>query len=419
VRVEGTLDELLPPEHPARDVRAFVDSLDLSDLLDAVRSVQGHPGRPAIDPRLLFCVWLFATAQGVASSRLLESLCCEHLAFRWLTGGVAVAYHSLCDFRTAHADLLDRLLSDTIAVMLQEGLIDLQRVAQDGMRVRACAGSSSFRGQSLERCLEQARQQVQALRRGDDEDAGAANRRAQAAQARAARERLARLESARAELAKLRQDNAQQRPDRRKPDKQIRASTTDPQCRKMKMADGGFRPAYNVQFATTTAGGAVVGVEVSNEQTDGGQLEPMLGQIQGRFGERPSEVLVDGGFVTLEGIDAAERAGTKVYAPVKDEGKQQRQGIDPYARKKRDTGRTAAWRARMGTAQGKQAYRERGQTAEWVNAGARQRGLYGVSVRGQAKVRVLALWQALVHNMGVLKRLRAGVGGDGARVAAA
>lgn len=423
VIVQGTLDELLPPEHPARNVRAFVDSLDLSDLLAEVRSVQGKAGRPAIDPRILFALWLLATSDGVSSSRRLTTLCAEHLAYRWLAGGVPVAYHTLGDFRTAHADLLDRLLSDTVAVMLHEGLIDLKRVAIDGMRVRACAGASSFRGQSMDRCLEEARQQVQALRRAQGEDQGAPTRRSEAAQTRAAQERLERLEVARQELEKLRQANAEAQPSRRKPEAEVRASTTDPQCRKMKMPDGGYRPAHNVQFATTTVGGAVVGVEVSNEGTDGGQLVPMIEQVEARHGERPVEVLVDGGYVTVDGIDEAEKGGTKVFAPVREEQKQKGLGKDPFARKKSDTQATAVWRARMGTAEAKEIYKQRGQTAEWVNAGARNRGLYGVTVRGLAKVRVVALWQALVHNMGVLARLRAAVAarvrGEAARVAVA
>jgi transposase len=406
VVVHGTLDELLPPDHPARNVRAFVGSLDLSELLACVRSVEGHAGRPAVDPRLLLELWLFATAQGVCSSRQLATLCKEHLAYRWLAGGVRLEYHSLADFRTGNGELLDRLLADTIAVMLEEGLIDLDRVAQDGMRVRACAGSSSFRGQSLQRCLEEARRQVELLRRAEGEDQGAANRRAAAAQARAARERSARLEAARAELARLRQANAEQPPSRRKPEEEIRASTTDPECRKMKMADGGFRPAYNVQFATTTVGGAVVGVGVTNEGADGGQLGPMLDRIERDHGGRPGEALVDGGYVTVQGIDAAERSGTKVYAPVKIEEKQKGRGEDPFERKKSDTELTAVWRARMGTQEAKGIYKERGQTAEWVNAGARNRGMYRLNVRGLAKALVVALWQALAHNMLALARLR-------------
>jgi transposase len=394
-----SLDQLLPPDHPARDLWRFVEALDLSALLAAVRSVSGHPGAPAIDPRLLLALWLQATVDGVGSSRALEALCQEHLAYRWLCGGVAVGYHTLADFRTGHAEVLDQLLTQSVAVLLREGLVDLKRVAQDGVRVRASAGSSSFRRpKTIAKCLAEAEAQVKALRAQADEDAGAATRRQQSAQQRAATQRVERLEGALAELAKLQATNATKAKDRQKDPAELRASTTDPESRKMKMADGGFRPAYNVQFATTTEGGVVAGVAVTNEGTDTEQMPPMLQQIERRFGQRPQEVLVDGGFVTVESIDQAERSGTAVYAPPKEEQRQLEAGKDPYARKASDTDATAAWRARMGTESAKMIYKQRASTAEWVNAQARNRGLYAVRVRGLQKALIVALWYALAHN---------------------
>jgi len=423
--ISGTLDQLLPPDHPVRQLRTFVDSLDLAELLGAIRSVEGHPGAPAIDPRILMALWLYAVSQGISSSREIETLCREHLAYRWIAGGVHVGYHTLADFRTGHGAVLERLLTDVVAVMMKEGLIDLKRVAQDGMRVRASAGASSFhREPTLERCHEEAKQQVEALRVHEGEDQGAANRRSLAARERAARERLARLNAAKGELEQLRRDNADRYPSTRKEEGEIRVSTTDPEARKMKMPDGGTRPAFNVQFATTTDGGVVVGVSVTNEGNDGSQLVPMLDQIAADHGVRPGEVLVDGGYVTVEGIDTTERSGTKVYAPVKKKQKKQKKqkeqtktesSEDPFSRKKSDTDATARWRARMGTEEAGVIYRERASTAEWVNAGARNRGMYGVSVRGVGKVLILALWQALAHNYGRLNALRRASEGSGAR----
>lgn len=413
---DDSLDQLLPPDHPVREVWQFVETLDLSALLAEIRSVPGNAGAPAIDPKILMALWLQATIDGVGSSRALAKLCAEHLAYRWLCGGVEVGYHTLADFRTGHGDVLKRLLTETAAVLLHEGLIELKRVAQDGMRVRASAGASSFRrSKTIEACLEEAKEQVEALQAQADEDAGAASRREQAARQRAAADRVARLQSAQAELAKMQQVNADQPKCRHKDPAEVRASTTDPECRKMKMPDGGFRPAYNVQFATTTEGGVIVGVDVTNEGTDGGQMPPMLDQIEERFGERPEEALVDGGFATVGGIDEAERSGTTVYAPMKKEKEQLEEGKDPYARTKSDTDATAQWRARMGTAEAKTIYKQRASTAEWVNAQVRNRGLYGVKVRGQAKVLVVVLWYALAHNFGRMNKLRAAVRGEGAR----
>lgn len=405
---DDSLDQLLPLEHPVRDLWAFVETLDLSALMARIRSVPGHPGAPAIDPRILVALWLQATLDGVGSARALDELCEHHLVYRWLCGGVSVNYHTLSDFRTGSGAALDGLLTQSVGVLVHEGLADLNRVAQDGLKVRAAAGAGSFRRPaSLAEALAEAERQVEALRSQADEDAGAASRRQQAARQRAAADRLARLQAARAELEKLQAANAAQAPSRRKDPAEVRASTTDPECRKMKMPDGGFRPAYNVQFATTTVGGAIVGVEVTNAGTDADQLPPMLEQIEERFEQRPAEVLVDGGFATTDAIDTAERDGTAVYAPPKEEQRQLDAGTDPYARKKSDTDATAVWRARMGTAEAKAIYRERAATAEWANAQARNRGLYRVSVRGRPKVLVVVLWYALAHNFDRLRSLRA------------
>jgi len=405
---DDSLDQLLPPDHPVRDLWQFVETLDLSAILAQIRSVPGNAGAPAIDPRILMALWLQATIDGVGSSRKLAELCENHLVYRWLCGGVEVGYHTLADFRTGHGEVLDQLLTQMVASLMHEGLIELNRVAQDGMRVRASAGASSFhRQKTIDRCLEEAKEQVEALRSQTDEDAGAASRREQAAHRRAVTERLARLHAAKENLTKMQAANAAQpKADRRKDDAEVRASTTDPECRKMKMPDGGFRPAYNVQFATTTEGGVIVGVDVTNEGTDGGQMTPMLEQIEKRFDERPKEALLDGGFVSVEAIDEAERNGTTVYAPPKEAQKQLDEGKDPYARKKSDTEATAGWRARMGTPEAKTIYKERASTAEWVNAQTRNHGLYGVRVRGRPKVLVVVMWYVLAHNYGRMKRLR-------------
>jgi transposase len=413
---DDSVDQLLPTDHAVRQIWQFVESLDLSPLLAQIRSVPGQAGAPAIDPRILLALWLYATIEGVGSARAIDDMCQNHLAYRWLCGGVHVSYHTLSDFRTGHGDVLNQLLTQTVAVLMHEGLIDLQRVAQDGMRVRASAGAASFRRPAtIGECLQDAKTQVEALQSQADEDTGAASRRQQAARQRAAADRLARLQAAQQEFAALQEANAGRVKSRQVEPSELRASSTDPECRKMKMADGGFRPAYNVQFATTTEGGAIVGVDVTNAGTDSEQMQPMLAQIQERLGVTPKEVLVDGGFNSLDAIDKVEQNGTKVYAPIKDEKKQLGRGEDPYARERKDTDATAAWRARMGTAEAKMIYKQRASTAEWVNAQARNRGLYAVHVRGREKVLTVVLWFAIAHNVQRLLALRVASPGDGAR----
>ena len=395
------LDNLLDVDHQARIVWDFVLQLDLSPLYDLIRAVEGGPGRPATDPRILTGLWLYATLEGVGSARALDWLCLNHNVFRWLAGGVAVNYHTLSDFRVEHVDFLDRVLTSSVAVLREQGLVDLNRVAQDGMRVRASAGAASFHRQpTLEEALAEAQEQVQRLKEELEDDPAAASRRQAKAQERAARERQQRLEQA---LARLPEIAARKKPEEK--DK-ARASSSDPEATVMKMADGGYRPAYNVHFSTTCADQVIVGVQVLTVGSDMGQIEPMVEQIHERFGEYPEEVLVDGGFAKHEDIEAvAEKGqGCTVYAPVP-EPKDPKQ--DRYQPRKGDSEVIIRWRQRMGTEEAKEIYKERAATAECVNAQARNRGLVRLLVRGLQRVRAIALWYAIAHNVVRGIRLRA------------
>jgi transposase len=396
------LDQLLPDDHPARCVWAYVEGLDLTPLYQAIQARQGVAGRDANDPRILMALWLYATFDGVGSARRLDQLCQESLPYQWLCGGVSMNYHSLADFRVAHVTLLDQLLTDGVATLLHQGLVQLTRVAQDGMKVRASAGAASFRRRpTLAKCLEQAQAQVAALKTARDEDAVAVSRRQQAARERAARERQERVQRALQEAEQLVQRRHEVERSKGVPaqEEKVRASTTDPEARTMKMADGGFRPAYNAQFATATVGGVVVGVAVTSCGSDSGQMPPMVEQLQARYGRVPEEMLVDGNFATLDDIQTMhEEQGVKVYAPIKDEAKKRARGVDPLASRPRDKEGVALWRQRMGTAEAQAIYQERACAAEWVNAMARNRGLYQVRVRGRLKMLAVLLWQALAHN---------------------
>jgi transposase len=400
------LDELLPEDHRARVVWEFVQGLNLQPLYQSIRAVEGHAGRPPCDPKILVALWLYATLEGVGSARQLDRLCKEHVAYRWICGGVPMNYHTLSDFRTQHGEVLDQLLTQSVATLMHEGLVTLEKVAQDGVRVRAGAGGSSFhRRGTLEQCLAEAEAQVKALRKELEEDPTRSNRRQQKARERAARERAERVAQALQNLNDVEKKKQSRGGDSLK--YPARASTTDPEARKMKMPDGGFRPAYNAQFATDADSQVIVGVEVTNSGSDGGQMQPMVEQIEERCGQRPEKMLVDGGFVTVDDIDEAERNGTEVYAPVKDEEKQREAGKDPFAPHKGDTPAVVGWRQRMANQESRQMYRLRGATAECVNAIARNRGLQQFRVRGSPKVRAVLLWFALAHNLMRTVALRA------------
>jgi transposase len=399
------LDALIPGDHPARVVWDYVEGLDLDPLYDRIKAIEGRPGRAPIDPKLLMALWLDATVEGVGSARQLDGLCRDHAAFPWIVGDVSTNSHTLADFRTDHGELLDDLVTRSVATLMAEGLVDLNRVAQDGMRVRASAGAASFRRRpTLEEALARAEAQVEALRAEAEEDPAASDRREKGARQRAARERAERVQAALERLPELEA--------RKKAGEKDKAwcSTTDPEATVMKMADGGFRPAYNFQFATATGSQVIVGVDVEMTGSDAGPLVPMAEQVKERYERVPAEVLVDGGFAQHDQIEAVSGPGMgcTVYAPVPRPKDPQ---VDRHAPKPGDSVAVAAWRERMGTEQAKAISKERASTAECVNAQARGRGLLRLPVRGLAKVKAIALWHALAHNLLRAASLRAAAAG--------
>jgi transposase len=337
-------NSLLDDDHPARAIWAVVETRDLSKFEAPIAARGETAGRPAIDPRILLTLWLYATSEGMGSARELERLCERHHAYQWICGGVHINHHTLSDFRVNHQEALDELMTQIPGVLEHQGLVDLKRVAQDGMRVRASAGAASFRREkSLRKCLDEAREQVRETAREMQAGPEASLRR-EAARQRAARERA---ERALSELPKVRE--AKKSPEDKT---EARVSTTDPEARVMKMGDGGFRPAYNVQLATDTQTRVIVGVDVTNSGSDLGQMPP------------------------------------------------RKEGIDPHQPKAGDSPPVAEWRQRMGTPEAKKIYKQRAATAETVNADLRcYRGLGSFGVRTLPKVRCLVLWAALTYNL--------------------
>jgi transposase len=400
------LNGLLPLDHPARAVWAFVEQLDLSALLDAIKAREGEPGHPPANPQIPMALWLYATIEAVGSARALGRLCGSHVAYQWICGGVSMNYHTLSDFRIAHVALLDRLLAQGVAALVAEGLVQLERLAQDGVRVRASAGAGSYRRRPrLEKLLQEAEARVAALKAELESDPAAGSARQRAARARAARERVERtnaalgrmkeLEAERARRAKThKQDTAKQ--------KEPRASTTDAAARVMKMPDGGFRPAYNGQLASDPETQVIVAVDIDTTGSDHGLIGPMQEQIRASYGHAPKQYLVDGGFTKLEDIEKAHGEGIAVFAPPPNNKHQ----TDPFAPRKGDGPGAAAWRKRMSSEDGKAVYRCRAK-AECVNADLRNRGLQRLLLRGRDKVRVVLLWFAVAHNLRCAVRLRA------------
>lgn len=390
-----TFDELIPPDHRARAIVKFVEEMDLVRFYETIQSRGSEPGRPATDPAMLVALWLFATSEGIGSARRLERLCERDDAFRWICGGVQVNQHTLSDFRIGHGAALDDLLTRALGVLRHQGLVKLYRVSQDGVRVRASAGAASFRrAESLEECLKEAREQVQHTKKLIDKDDPTRTDKMKESAARAAREREKRVRKAMHELKAL---EARQKERARKEEaKSPRASTTDPECRVMRMADNGYRPAFNVQLAVDADTRAIVGIGVTNSGSDAEQLAPMIDEVERRTGKTPKEWLADGGYTDLSDIQRVGEKGVKVYMPVPEP---RSPDIDPHQPKQNDDEHVAEWRKRMGTEQAKEIYRDRATTSERTNADLRQhRGLRQLPVRGIEKTLMVGLWMAITYN---------------------
>jgi transposase len=393
----AAIDDLVARDHPVRAVWGFVQGLDLRALHDAVKAREGVPGQAPAAPELMMALWLWATVDGVGSARQLARLCEQHLAYRWLCGGVSMNYHTLSDFRVAHAALLDQLLAGGVAALVQEGLVALDVLAQDGLRVRAAAGAGSFRRRErLGKLAAAAKARVARLHAELEADPAAGDRRQRAAQQRAAREREERVQAALDRMSELEAERARREKTNKAEvsrQKEPRASTTDAEARAMKLADGGFRPAYNLQIVTAPQGQVVVAVDIDTTGSDRGLARPVLEQL-GAAGTRPSDYLVDGGFTKNDDIEWAHHSGIRLWCPPV----HSKHGSDPYAPRPDDKPGVADWRRRMASEPGKALYKERSK-AECANAWARRMGLTRLLVRGKEKARTVLLWFALAHNM--------------------
>lgn len=408
------LDSLLAGDHRARIVMSFVESLELAPLYEAIGSRAGEPGRPPPDPAVLLALWLYATIEGVGSARELDRLVARDVAYRWIAGGVPVNYHGLADFRVAHVDLLDRLLTQSATALIAEGVVSLAEVAVDGTKVRANASRGSFKtaGQ-LMRIEAAVAQRLAALKAEIDRDPAACSRRQQAAQQRGARELKERAARARAVLETLRAERAEQAKTHKKDaaaKSEPKVSLSDPEARCMRFPDAAVRPGYNAQIAVVPQQGIILAIDVTDRRNDAGLAGPMVDNLLARYGQAPQHLLVDTHYASADDIAAlaAHQAGpVTVFAPPPAE----RENVKPetLARRARqraqESDRIKEWRARMATPAGQEVYRRR-KLIERINANLKNHGFGFMPVRTLIKVKAAALWHALAHNLIAARRLR-------------
>jgi transposase len=409
------LEALLASDHRARIVMSFVEGLDLSALYDAIKAREGEPGRPPSDPAILMALWLYATIEGVGSARQLERLAQSDLAYRWIAGGVPLNYHGLADFRVAHVEVLDRLLSESVTALIEAGVISLAEIAVDGTKVRANASRGSFKtAGKLARIETAVEQRLSTLKAEIEKDPKASSQRRLAAAEKAAREVKERAARARAALEKVRSEKekrAKTHPqDEAKKKSEPKASLSDPDARIMCFPDNAVRPAYNAQIAATPREGIIISVAMTDRRNDAGLAMPMVDDMVRRYGRVPEKLLIDTHYATSDDIAAlaSHTAGpVTVFAPLPTE----RDNVKPATLAKRKSKRAREpesvkeWRSRMGTQGGQDAYRLR-KLIERLNAHLKNHGFGFIPVRGLLKAKAVALWHALANNLIAAHRLR-------------
>jgi transposase len=301
------VERLIEEEHPARAIWEFVGKLDLREYEDVIRAVEGEAGRTAYDPRLLISLWVYGYSCGVGSARAIARLCETDPAYQWLTGMEPISGHTLSDFRVGHEKALKKLFVQVLGLLSAQGLVTLERVMQDGTKIRASASADSFRsGKRIKEKLELAQEHVEAVAAEGEEEASL-----QMVQARerARRERQERLARALEEWEGLQEEAA---------DAKRRVSVTDPEARVMKQADGGYAPSYNVQVTTDAAEQIVVGVAVTQDGNDSGQLMPALKRLEETLEVTPAQVVADSAYVTRNNIVATESKGVELIGPTEE-----------------------------------------------------------------------------------------------------
>lgn len=301
------IEQLIGLEHPARAIWELAGQLELSGFEAPIQSVEGGAGRPAWNPQLLISLWVLGYSRGISSARELARRCAFEPAFQWLTGLEEVNYHTLADFRSTHATALRGLFVQLLGVLSAQGLVELERVMHDGTKIKALAAKSSFQKQGqLQEHLALAQEQVEAL--GDwqaDESA-----RHKAARERAAQQRKSRVEQALQQLEHLREDRGSQRAE-------LRVSYSDPEARKMRQADGGFAPSYNVQLSTDAKHKVIVGAALTQQGNDWGQLIAAVGQVRENCGRLPKQVVADAGYTTRQNVGALADQGIEFYGSLR------------------------------------------------------------------------------------------------------
>lgn len=378
-------EDSLPLSHPARLLWTALGDFDLSAFVVDAKAVAHTAGRRVYSPRMMLTLWGYALSEGVVHARQIARLIQRDVSYRWIVGDVDVARTRISHFLGRHREALIDLLADVLGALMDAGLLWLptHRLAQDGTKIRADAAVGSFRtAEGLADCRDRAERHLKAVLATADEPA--VSERSQEARERGAMDVLDRIKAATAAAAEVAARRAASHDPKSKAT--AKGSTTDPDARLMRMADGAVAPAHNVQFATLgdPAGGpvAIVGVRVTDQGNDKGSLAPMRAIVSELTGHTPDEVLADPDHATVAELTWAVDAGYSIISRVPDRWKPENPGQNAASR---------AWMEGMATVEAGEAYRGRKALAERPNAILKSTfGLDRLTVRGRERVECVA-----------------------------
>jgi transposase len=289
------IESLIGEDHAARNIWRFTGRLQLDAFVEDVKAVEGRAGREAIHPRLLISVWIYAITRGLHSAREISRQMNYEPGLQWLTGLRTINHHTLSDFRSRNEQALRQLFEQVIALLHMNHLVTLERVTQDGTKIRANVNKKTFsREEKIRAHLKLAREQMEYLERQASEEQS--TRKQKAARIRAARERAERLEEALEEIQRLQREKKNQR------DKPVQASTTDADAQFMRTTDHGLAPCLNLQLAVDGARGFIIDVDVVKQPSDSAQLLPAVERLKTKFGSYPQKILADGDYTNHEAV---------------------------------------------------------------------------------------------------------------------
>lgn len=408
-----SLDKSIPQNHQVRTIWSFINLLDFSAIYEKYSTLEGGAGRALVDPKILVSLWVYAICDKVISARKIAQYCLENKAYAWLCGGIGVSHHLLSGFRSDFSDLFDRFVVQSIEILYRKDLISIKEVAQDGVKKHASASSASMRRKkSLIRKAINVRKHIRILEKqlqnGSLEREEKQRKKRELVEAQKKSEKLVQaaqeVNKHKETLNKNRVKNGKKKLSNKEVSN-LRASSTDPECRKMKMADKSFKPAYNVQIATHVGSDLVLKTQISQSSFDGGQLLSMYSLLKSTYKTDIEKYLVDSAYRNKEHFQAMYEDGCLTYSPSTKKNTASLRKRILSREGKKDTPADKEWIKRMETEEAKEIYNRRIRVSETINAFFTNHGIHQLIVRGIKKVKGFMDLACLAYNIMTIKRL--------------